>query len=169
MLEALGVDLAVGLEALARFAPLEGRGVERRIDAGRGAFTLVDESYNANPLSMRAALASLGTRPATGRRIAVLTDMLELGPEGPARHADLAGPIGSAKVDLVFAAGPQMKALWQALPAASRGVYAETAADLAPQVAQAVRSGDVVMVKGSNGSKASLVVRALSELAGEGR
>ena len=175
VLEALDVPLETGMQALAAFSPLEGRGAVRSIETSEGPFTLVDESYNANPLSMRAALATLAGRAAAGRRIVVLTDMLELG-EGAARHhADLAGPIDAAHVDLVFAAGPLMASLWEALPPGRRGGYAETAAALAPVVQAAVRSGDVVMVKGSNGSRAGLVARALADLAapdaqaGEGR
>jgi UDP-N-acetylmuramoyl-tripeptide--D-alanyl-D-alanine ligase len=170
-LEALDTPRDTALAALRDFEPLAGRGAETVVQTPGGEVVLVDESYNANPLSMAATLASLGARPAEGRRIAVLTDMLELGADAPARHADLAQPIDAAKVDLVFAAGPLMKSLWEALPPARRGAYAETAAALAPQVVAAVRAGDVVMVKGSNGSKASLVVRALVESAGkeEGR
>jgi UDP-N-acetylmuramoyl-tripeptide--D-alanyl-D-alanine ligase len=163
MLESLGVDLDAGLAALARFAPLEGRGVERRIDAGRGAFTLIDESYNANPLSMRAVIASLGKRRG-GRKIAALTDMLELGDEAPRMHAELAGPLQAAGVDLVFCAGPLMKSLWDALPAAMRGGYAADAPALAPLVVDAVGAGDIVMVKGSNGSRAGAVAAALKAL-----
>jgi UDP-N-acetylmuramoyl-tripeptide--D-alanyl-D-alanine ligase len=167
-LESLEVPLEAGLAALRGFAALAGRGAVQAIETGHGPFTLVDESYNANPLSMQAALASLGHRPAAGRRIAVLTDMLELGPEAPQRHAELAPAIEASHVDLVFCAGPLMGALWAALPPGLRGAYAETAAELAPQVRAAVRAGDVVMVKGSNGSRASLVVQALKE-AGEAR
>jgi UDP-N-acetylmuramoyl-tripeptide--D-alanyl-D-alanine ligase len=163
-LEALDVPVQTGLAALAAFEPLEGRGAVRSVETPEGPFTLVDESYNANPLSMRAALATLGQRPAAGRRIAVLTDMLELGPEGPQHHADLAGPIEAAGVDSAFVAGPLMRSLWDVLPATLRGGYAETAAALAPQVLEAVQAGDVVMVKGSNGSRAGLIARALMEL-----
>ncbi len=81
MLEALEVDLDTGLAALAAFAPLAGRGAERAIAAATGPFVLIDESYNANPVSLQAALETLGAHAAAGRRIAVLTDMLELGPE----------------------------------------------------------------------------------------
>ncbi len=87
--------------------------------------------------------------------------MLEMGEGGIAHHAGLAAPIDANKVDLVFAAGPQMKALWDALPAARRGAYAETAAALAPQVVAALVPGDTVLVKGSNGSRMSLIIDAL--------
>lgn len=162
MLEALGVERAVALAALAEFAPIEGRGAEQEIALQGGAFTLVDESYNANPVSMQAALATLGARKVAGRRIVALTDMLELGPDSPDFHAQLAGPIEAARLDLVFCAGPLMKALWDALSADRRGAYAQNAAELADKIVSAVRPGDVVMVKGSNGSKAGVIAAALS-------
>ncbi len=164
MLEALGVDLGDSLAALGSFEPLAGRGAERQIRLPAGAFTLIDESYNANPVSMAAAFASLGARRPAGRRIVALTDMLELGAEGPAFHAGLAEPLASAEVDLVFCAGPLMKSLWDALPSTRRGGYAETAAELGPLVARAAEPGDLVMVKGSNGSKAGAVTAALALL-----
>jgi UDP-N-acetylmuramoyl-tripeptide--D-alanyl-D-alanine ligase len=170
MLEALDVDRETALAALAEFEPIEGRGAERTIKVTGGTFTLVDESYNANPVSMQAALATLGVRDVAGRRIVVLTDMLELGPQSARFHADLATPIAAAAIDLVFCAGPLMKSLWEALPPTRRGGYAENAAELASQVASAMRAGDVVMVKGSNGSKAGVVASALGalDLAGQG-
>jgi UDP-N-acetylmuramoyl-tripeptide--D-alanyl-D-alanine ligase len=113
---------------------------------------------------MAAAFATIGARSAAGRRIVALTDMLELGPDGPAFHAGLAAPLEAAGVDLVFCAGPLMKSLWDALPPTRRGGYAETAAELAPLIARAVEPGDLVMVKGSNGSKAGAVATALSAL-----
>src|ERR1700761_8747142 len=164
MLEALDVDLGDGLAALGSFEPLEGRGAETAVRAARGGFTLIDESYNANPVSMASAIATLGARKGAARKIVALTDMLELGPKAPGYHAELAAPLDAAKVDLVFAAGPLMKSLWDALPPTRRGGYAETAAELAPLVARAAEPGDVVMVKGSNGSKAGLIAQALRAL-----
>ena len=120
---------------------------------------VIDESYNANPASMAAALALLGA--SGGRKIAVLGDMLEMGEGGIAHHAGLAAPIEANKVDLVFASGSQMKALWEALPASRRGAYAENSAGLAPKVMAAVKAGDTVLVKGSNGAKMSLIIDAL--------
>jgi UDP-N-acetylmuramoyl-tripeptide--D-alanyl-D-alanine ligase len=170
MLEAMDVDLDKSLAALGSFEPLAGRGAERKVAIGGGAFTLIDESYNANPISMASAIATLGTRAAAGRRIVALTDMLELGPRAAEFHAGLAQPLEAASIDLVFCAGPLMKSLWDALPSTRRGGYAETAAALAPQVAEAVHAGDVVMVKGSNGSKAGQVAQALAALdSGEAR
>jgi UDP-N-acetylmuramoyl-tripeptide--D-alanyl-D-alanine ligase len=169
MLEALDVDLDDGLAALGSFEPLAGRGAETEVALKGGVFTLIDESYNANPISMASAMATLGARKTSGRRIVALTDMLELGDDAARFHAALAESIEAAKVDLVFAAGPLMKSLFDALPSTRRGAYAQTAADLAPQVVRAVEPGDLVMVKGSNGSKAGLVAQALKSLgSGEG-
>jgi UDP-N-acetylmuramoyl-tripeptide--D-alanyl-D-alanine ligase len=164
MLQALDVRLETGLAALATFDPLEGRGAETTVRAPAGAFTLIDESYNANPISMTAALATLGARRDRGRRIVALTDMLELGPKSAEYHAGLAGPIEDAGVDQVFLAGPMMKSLWDALPPTRRGGYADTAEALSPLVVQAIEPGDVVMVKGSLGSRARAVAAALASL-----
>ncbi len=164
MLDALDVPLETGLQALAGFQPLAGRGETRTVAVPGGAFTLIDESYNANPLSMTAGFRSLAARPAAGRRIVVLTDMLELGGHSRALHEGLAQPIEAAGLDLVHAAGPEMRWLYDALPASRRGFWRDTAAELAAEAALLAGPGDVVMVKGSNGSKASLVARALAEL-----
>jgi UDP-N-acetylmuramoyl-tripeptide--D-alanyl-D-alanine ligase len=164
MLEALGVDLSDGLAALGSFEPLEGRGAETTVQLKGGPFTLIDESYNANPVSMAAAIASLGARKTAGRRLAVFTDMLELGDEAAAYHAALVEPLAAASIDRVFCAGPLMKSLWDSLPPTRRGGYAVDAATLAPQIARAVEPGDLVMVKGSNGSKASVAAAALKAL-----
>ena len=164
MLEALDVPRETALAALAAFAPIEGRGAEKTIRIGGGAFTLVDESYNANPVSMQAALKTLGARRVAGRRVAILTDMLELGEDSARFHAELAGPIDRANVDVVFLAGVHMKSLWEALPPTRRGGYAEVTEKLTTQLAGAIRPGDVVMVKGSNGSKAGLLAQALAAL-----
>ncbi|WP_374390403.1 UDP-N-acetylmuramoyl-tripeptide--D-alanyl-D-alanine ligase [Brevundimonas sp.] len=164
MLDALDVPLETGLQALAGFQPLAGRGQTRTVAVPGGAFTLIDESYNANPLSMAAGFRSLGARPATGRRIVVLTDMLELGDHSRALHEGLAASIDAAGLDLVHAAGPQMRWLYDALPATRRGLWRATAAELAADAALLAAAGDIVMVKGSNGSKASLVAQALADL-----
>jgi len=164
MLEALGVDRATALAALAEFAPIEGRGAEIEVALKGGAFTLVDESYNANPVSMQAALATLGARKVAGRKIVALTDMLELGPDSPRFHAQLAEAIEKAGIDLVFCAGPLMMSLWNALPQERRGGYADAAPALAQQIVEAMQPGDVVMVKGSNGSRAGAIAAALSAL-----
>ena len=170
MLDALDVPLDTALAALSEFQPLEGRGQVRVVHAPGGDFTLIDESYNANPLSMAAGFRSLGARPlpaSGGRRVVVLTDMLELGDQSEALHEGLSGPIDAAGLDLVHAAGPEMKRLYDDLPGSRQGLWRETAAELAAEAAMLVGKGDIVMVKGSNGSKASLVAKALAAL-GEG-
>lgn len=161
-----GADLFAAAHALANFKAPDGRGASATIQAAFGSFVLVDDSYNANPTSMAAALSTLGARGVGegGRRIAALGDMLELGADERAYHAGLATPIESAGVDLVFAAGPRMAALFEALPPSLRGGYAETADALIPVIAGAIRAGDVVLVKGSNGSRMMDVVKALTRL-----
>ncbi len=163
---ALGGDLGLAGLALGDLSPLKGRGQRHRIHARDGEFVLIDESYNASPVAMRAAIATLANvgKPEKARRIAVLGDMLELGPQAPEIHAGLAKDLVEAKIDLVFCAGPNMAALYEALPARTRGAAAETSLDLAPKVARAVRPGDVVMVKGSLGSRMARVVDALMDL-----
>ena len=128
-----------------------------------GNALLIDESYNANPASMRAAIALLGhaTIGTRGRRIAVLGDMLELGPSGVGLHRALVDAIEEAGIDLVFCSGPLMHALWEALPSRVRGGYAGTAAELELNVLEAIRAGDAIMVKGSLGSKMGPIVKAL--------
>lgn len=164
MLEALDVPRETALAALAAFAPIEGRGAEKTIRIPGGAFTLVDESYNANPVSMQAALKTLGARKVTGRRVIALTDMLELGEDSERFHAELAEPIAAANVDVVFLAGVHMKSLWEALPPTRRGGYAEVTEKLTSMLAGAIQPDDVVMVKGSNGSKAGALAAALATL-----
>jgi UDP-N-acetylmuramoyl-tripeptide--D-alanyl-D-alanine ligase len=159
----VGADLAVAALALVSLAAPIGRGRRATLALPGGEAILIDESYNANPASMRAALALLGQTPVegAGRRIAVVGDMLELGTHGPDLHRALAEPIVANAVDLVFCAGPLMHELWQALPSERRGAYAETAAALEPRVVAAVRAGDAVMVKGSLGSRMGPIVKAL--------
>jgi UDP-N-acetylmuramoyl-tripeptide--D-alanyl-D-alanine ligase len=158
-----GVDVVTGASALAALQPPTGRGRRVGLALPGGTALLIDEAYNANPFSMRAALSLLGQSPVGrgGRRIAVLGDMLELGPQGKDLHAELAEPIRREGIDLVFCAGPLMAALWEALPSALRGVYAKTAAELQPDVLGAIRAGDAVMVKGSLGSRMGPIVAAL--------
>jgi UDP-N-acetylmuramoyl-tripeptide--D-alanyl-D-alanine ligase len=159
----VGADLALAALALVNLKPAAGRGARATLSVPGGAALLIDESYNANPASMAAAIALLGQAPVKkrGRRIAVLGDMLELGPPGPELHRALAGPLAAANVDLVFCSGPLMRSLWEALPSSRRGGYAETAAALEPAVLDVIRDGDAVMVKGSLGSKMGPIVKAL--------
>src|SRR5207342_2186560 len=119
----LGADLALAALALADLRAPVGRGQRMSIDVPGGTVLLIDESYNANPTSMGAALALLGQAPmrGLGRRIAVLGDMLELGSEGAGLHAALSDAVIDNAVDLVYCAGPLMKSLWDALPSERRG------------------------------------------------
>lgn len=158
----VGADLALVALALAELAPPPGRGRRQTLHVGSGTVLLIDESYNANPASMRAALAVLANAPIgpRGRRIAVLGDMLQLGRDAKALHRALADAVEG--VDLVFCAGRLMRALWDALPAARRGGYADTAARLESQVEAVLTPGDAVMVKGSNASRMGDLVKALA-------
>jgi len=160
-----GADLALAAIGLSQLKPPPGRGVPVRLEMKGGAATLLDESYNANPASMRAALDVLSRTPVgpKGRRIAVLGDMLELGEGGAAMHAALAGPIKAGGIDLVFCCGPLMHALWADLPPEKRGGYAQHSSHLEPMVAAALRAGDTLMVKGSNGSRMGPLVKSLAE------
>ncbi len=162
---AVGADLDEAASALAFFQAGRGRGERVTVGAGADAFTLIDESYNANPASMRAALATVGTLApgGNGRRIAVLGDMLELGARSRELHAALAEDVAAAGFDAVFAAGPMMRALADALRGTVAVEWRPTAATLQPVVVDAVRGGDVVVVKGSNGSRMAPVVAALKE------
>jgi len=161
-----GADLALAALALADLKPVAGRGAPIEIDVAGGTALIIDESYNANPASVDAALALLGqaTLGPRGRRIAVLGDMLELGPKGPALHRALAKAIAANAIDLVFCCGPLMRGLWQALPPGRRGGYAEDSAALETQVLHAIRAGDVVMIKGSLGSRMAPIVKALQRM-----
>jgi UDP-N-acetylmuramoyl-tripeptide--D-alanyl-D-alanine ligase len=159
-----GGDLAGAAHALSSFGAIDGRGVTKPVRLPAGGFlNLVDEAYNANPASMAGAITTLSARAGL-RRIAVLGDMLELGERENAYHGDIAKVVHAEGIDLVFCAGPRMKHMWDALNESQRGAYAASAAELAPLVVAAVMAGDVVMVKGSNGSKMAEVVRALSAL-----
>jgi UDP-N-acetylmuramoyl-tripeptide--D-alanyl-D-alanine ligase len=131
-----------------------------------GSVELIDDSYNASPPSVRALLSVLaGARPGPGgRRVLVLGDMLELGPESEALHAALAPDVETSGAELVFTAGPAMAALHRALPAGLRAAHAADSARLAQRVVEALRAGDVVAVKGSLGSKMKVIVDAILAL-----
>ncbi len=174
--EAVGADPAVAALDLGTWSPPTGRGTRERVylditDEAQ-SFDLFDDAFNANPASMAAALDVLAAtaprdgigRVAHGRRVAILGDMLELGPDELKLHAAIARLPAMAAVDIVHCAGVRMRALWQALPQAKRGEWLETAAALADRAPHLVDAGDVVLVKGSKGSKVSLVVGALKKL-----
>ncbi len=158
-------DLALAALSLSQIEPAAGRGVRRSLEVANGEATLIDESYNANPASMAAALNVLGHAAVGphGRRIAVLGDMLELGPTSPALHRGLNEAIKANHIDLVYCCGPLMRNLWDALSTGKRGGYAKSAADLEPQAVAAIRAGDTIMIKGSLGSKMKTIVNALEK------
>ncbi|MEO0999884.1 MAG: UDP-N-acetylmuramoyl-tripeptide--D-alanyl-D-alanine ligase [Pseudomonadota bacterium] len=181
--EAVGGDLARAAMALGQWRAPEGRGARLCIALGDealdGEILLIDESYNANPASMEAALDLLAVaeprddvgRVPTGRRVAFLGDMLELGRDEAAMHAALAALPAMARIDRVHCAGPLMRHLHDALPRRLRGLWCADAATLAAEARRLVDAGDVVMVKGSNGSRIAQVVdrvRALGEVRGPG-
>jgi UDP-N-acetylmuramoyl-tripeptide--D-alanyl-D-alanine ligase len=169
----LGLDRAVAIADLANWSPPEGRGTRERLVLDLAAdgmnVDLIDDSFNANPASMEAALDILAAarpqddvgRVSRGRRIAILGDMLELGQTETALHAALADLPAMQAVDEVHCVGPRMRALWEALPEARRGQRADTAEALAARAHRLVDAGDVVLVKGSKGSRVSLVAEAL--------
>jgi UDP-N-acetylmuramoyl-tripeptide--D-alanyl-D-alanine ligase len=155
---ALGLDIAIAAAALDGFAPFAGRGVRKTIPIEGGEAILLDESYNASGASVRAALEVLRLQP--GRHVAVLGDMLELGEDAQREHEDLAQAVEAA-ADILFACGPMMRFLFNRLPAAMQGAWAENAAALAPFVQAAMRPGDAILVKGSYGSRMRDVVAGL--------
>jgi UDP-N-acetylmuramoyl-tripeptide--D-alanyl-D-alanine ligase len=160
-----GADLALAALSLSQIEPAAGRGVRRALEVASGEATLIDESYNANPASMAAALNVLGQANVgpRGRRIAMLGDMLELGPTSAELHRGLNEAIKANQIDLVYCCGPLMRNLWDALSTGKRGGYAESAAGLEVQAVAAIRAGDAIMVKGSLGSKMKTIVNALEK------
>jgi UDP-N-acetylmuramoyl-tripeptide--D-alanyl-D-alanine ligase len=167
VLERLGLGWETTLAPLAQIAAPAGRGARTSLAIPGGALLLIDESYNANPASMRAALANLTSvaREAFPRRIAVLGDMRELGADSQRYHLELVEPIVASGADHVFACGPYMQGLFERLPAAIRGAWAPTSDDLVPALAATLRPGDVVMIKGSLGTNMAPLVGAVRALA----
>ncbi|MCX7889092.1 MAG: UDP-N-acetylmuramoyl-tripeptide--D-alanyl-D-alanine ligase [Rhodobacteraceae bacterium] len=174
--EALGAAPAVVACDIGQWRPPAGRGQRERIvlDIVEDdmAFELIDDAFNANPASVAAALDVLGAaevingigRRAEGRRIAVLGDMLELGPTEAELHRAIAAHPAMDRIDCVHCVGPRMRWLWEVLPHGRRGEWHATAEELAGRARLIVDAGDVVLVKGSKGSRVSLVVDALRKL-----
>jgi len=160
-----GADLALAALSLSQIEPAAGRGARRALEVASGEATLIDESYNANPASMAAALSVLGAAAIgpQGRRIAVLGDMLELGPTSAMLHRGLVDAVKANHIDLVYCCGPLMRNLWDALSTGKRGGYADSADTLESQLVGAIRAGDAIMVKGSLGSKMKTIVNALEK------
>lgn len=170
---ALKLDVAKSAAALAAFSEPEGRGKTTHVRIDSGEIMLIDDSYNASPASMRAAFAKTAevweTAGSKGRKIAVLGDMLELGKEAQALHLRLAEDLKRHAFDAVFTAGRLTEQLQELLPASMRGGHAENAKALLPLVVKALRSGDIVLVKGSHGSKMYELAEALSPQSGDSR
>jgi len=163
---ALGADPYKVLDSLPRWSPYRGRGARELIALAGGILTLLDDSYNANPVSMAAALAVLASvaPEGKGRRIACLGDMKELGPQGPALHAGLASLPAMAAIDTVHCIGPLMESLHAALPEHKRGLHCATSAEFAARLPDLVRPGDVLLAKGSLSMGLAKLVDALREI-----
>ena len=173
--EALGADPMIAVHDLGRWMPPPGRGQRERIVLDiveETYFDLIDDAFNANPASMTAALdVLLAAKPTDGigrvgggRRIAILGDMLELGPTEAALHEAIGRHDGLTAIDIVHCVGPRMRALHAVLPRNQRGEWVETAPELAARARSLIDAGDILLVKGSKGSKVSLVVDALRKM-----
>ncbi|MBV8132052.1 MAG: UDP-N-acetylmuramoylalanyl-D-glutamyl-2, 6-diaminopimelate--D-alanyl-D-alanine ligase, partial [Alphaproteobacteria bacterium] len=160
---AVGADPRRAAEALAGLEELPGRGRRYELSWRGGTLTLIDESYNASPAAMCAALAVLAaiTLPVGARRVAVLGDMLELGAATERLHRELAEPLVRAEVDRVFLVGRAVEALYDALPGPKRGGLWANADEAIDELLGFLRAGDVVTVKGSRGIRLSPIVERL--------
>jgi UDP-N-acetylmuramoyl-tripeptide--D-alanyl-D-alanine ligase len=161
--KAVGGDVGAAAATFARLTGLPGRGRRQTIALPGGSFDLIDESYNASPAAVRAAIAVLAAASVGpgGRRIAVLGDMRELGTESARLHAELAAPLVDAGIALVYTVGDDMARLRAALPERMRGIHCAGAAEMAPIVAAALRPGDVITVKGSLSMGMGVIVKHL--------
>jgi UDP-N-acetylmuramoyl-tripeptide--D-alanyl-D-alanine ligase len=174
--EALGLDPALAACDLGQWRPVQGRGLRERIimDVVEDhlSFDLIDDAFNASPASVAAALDILAAlhprdgvgRIKRGRRIAILGDMLELGPTERVLHAEIARHPAMKSIDLVHCVGPRMHALYTALPPEKRGEWHEAAAGLSARVHHLIDAGDVVLAKGSKSIYVSRVVDAIRKL-----
>jgi len=159
--DAIGANLELAGQAMAHVEPGPGRGTKIIVRAAAGSFGVIDDSYNANPASVRAALEVL-SKHTNGRRVLALGDMGELGRESQSLHAGLAGAILAAHVDLVFTVGTHTRALDSVLPENMRGGHFKTSDEAAPIIAEATQPGDTILVKGSNAVGMGAVVNALA-------
>ena len=158
-----GADVSAAALSLASLTAEAGRGRRHVLSHPKGSITLIDESYNANPASMRAALALLEATPTSGsgRRIAVLGDMLELGSHSQRLHSALAELVSRTRTDLIFLAGPEMKALADTLHDGAQIEYRTGVDELKPVLLEAIGPGDVIMVKSSKGIGFSKLIDAI--------
>ena len=164
---AVGGSVGEATVSMAGFHAPKGRGDTHVVPVKGGQITVIDESYNASPVSMCAVFRVLGQlQPGQGgRRIAALGDMLELGDDSAERHAALADALEENDIDLVFTAGSHMASLDGALSESMRGGHADNSTDAIQMLTDTVQAGDIVLVKGSAGSRMGLVVDALLNLA----
>jgi UDP-N-acetylmuramoyl-tripeptide--D-alanyl-D-alanine ligase len=174
--QALDLDTTMAASDIAQWVPPAGRGFRERVqlDATNDELSLelIDDAFNANPNSMAASLEVLAAartvdgvgRVARGRRVAILGDMLELGPDEMVLHAEISKLPFIAQIDVIHCVGPRMHRLWQTLPPNKRGDWAEDASQMAARAHRLIDAGDVVLVKGSKGSKVSVVVDAIKKL-----
>lgn len=161
--KAIGADVGRAARDLGQAKALKGRGYREEIQLADGAITLIDESYNASPAAMRAAFTVLAGLPvaAGGRRIVVLGDMRELGSEGPALHRGLKDDLMGAGIDRAFMVGPLMADLYDLLPAEMRAGHTPDSVAMVAPLTAAVKAGDIVLVKGSLGTRMAPIVEAL--------
>ena len=166
VVDAVGADAEMAAAKLIDMGGLKGRGRQHVLSISGGTFALIDESYNASPASMKAAIEVLGDANVAdgGRKIAVLGDMLELGSEAMSIHEKLTEALIENEIDLVFTTGQFMSALFDVLPPYMRGGHASTAQKLSSLVRSVFRPGDVVTIKGSLGSEVGLIVDELLKL-----
>lgn len=165
-LHALGLELQTYLPAIEDFSPVQGRG---RVFPGRISacdFTVIDESYNANPTSMRAALEYFGAKYTSCRRVLVLGDMKELGEGSEGQHLAMLEAVIAVSPSAVHLVGPDMKALWDRLPTEIRGSYHRDVGSAQLIIESDIKNGDAVLVKASNGTGLGALVKAWSD---EGR
>ncbi|WP_424977005.1 UDP-N-acetylmuramoyl-tripeptide--D-alanyl-D-alanine ligase [Leisingera sp. S232] len=167
-IEALGADPVKAAQSLALWSPVKGRGVRETIRLESGELTLLDDSYNANPTSMAAALAVLAATPGQGRRIAYVGDMKELGPQEVQLHAGLATLDAVQGIDKIHCIGPLMQALHEALPEAKRGGWYATSAEAVPGLAGEIWGGDIVLAKGSLSMALAKIVDGIREMGQSG-
>lgn len=163
---ALGADVVRAAQALALWSPVKGRGARVEVEMEGGKLLILDDSYNANPTSMAAALGVLAATPmqGAGRKIAYLGDMGELGPQEVALHVGMADLEAIEQIDQIHCIGPLMAHLHAALPEGKRGTHYAASADVLPDLAAQLACGDIVLAKGSLSAGLAKVVDGIREL-----
>ena len=161
---ATGQDIEEAAQALSSFSGASGRGQILQINFGSGKITLIDDSYNASPVSMRAALGNLGALETKGRRVAVIGDMLELGAKSAQFHESLLSDVLHNQVDIVFTVGTFSKLLFDKLPQKMRGHAVEKANEILPILEKSLQAGDAVLMKSSHGTGLYKIVEQLTKV-----